>query len=56
MKKNYIITDRPEDMDYEVYKALKNQQRKALQDYKQGKIYVNIKQNIKEDNENKEDK
>ena len=31
---NYIVTSRPDGMDYEVYKAIKNQQKKALKKYK----------------------
>ena len=31
---NYIITERPEGMSYEAYKELKNQQKKALKNYK----------------------
>lgn len=38
MKQNYILTERPEDMTFEVYKAIKNHQKKKLKEYKQGKF------------------
>jgi len=34
---NYIITERPNDMDFQTYKALKNHQKKALKKYKRGR-------------------
>ena len=37
---NYILTERPADMSYEAYKIIKNQQKKALNKYKQGKLPV----------------
>lgn len=43
MKQNYIVTERPDDMDYEVYKAIKNQQKKALKEYKKGKLFKSSK-------------
>lgn len=35
---NYILTERPEGMSFEVYKSIKNQQKKMLKQYKKGKF------------------
>jgi hypothetical protein len=49
MKQNYIMTERPEDMSFEVYKAIKNHQKKKLKEYKQGKFVKMV--NKKSDSE-----
>lgn len=42
---NYIITSRPEGMSYDAYKELKNQQKKALKNYKNRIPIASIKNN-----------
>lgn len=36
-RSNYILISRPDGMDYETYKLIKNQQKKALKQYKKGR-------------------